>query len=77
MRGKRLWWPALKALVGLAILVAVGWRFAENLRRPELWQRPPRWGWLALAGLFYVAGLAFWAARASASWPRPSMPSLA
>jgi glycosyltransferase 2 family protein len=61
MRGKRLWWPALKALIGLAILVAVGWRFAGDLRRPELWQGPLHPGWLALSGLLYLSGLAFWA----------------
>jgi uncharacterized membrane protein YbhN (UPF0104 family) len=58
MRGKlRRWWPVLKALLCLAILVAIGRQFAADLRRPELYQRPLHLGWLALSGLLYLLGL--------------------
>ena len=62
MRGKlRRWWPLVKALLGLAILVAVGRRFALDLQRPELWERPLRPGWLALSGALYLLGMGLWA----------------
>jgi hypothetical protein len=62
MRGKlRRWWPVLKALLGLAILVAVGRRFALDLQRPELWERPLRPGWLVLSGSLYLLGMGLWA----------------
>jgi hypothetical protein len=58
MSGKlRRWWPAVKALVGLAILAAIGRRFAIDLARPELWQRPIHPGWTALSGLLYLLGI--------------------
>jgi uncharacterized membrane protein YbhN (UPF0104 family) len=49
----RRWWPALKVLLVLAILVMVGRQFARDLGRPELWQRPlhPQW-WLTSAILY-------------------------
>jgi hypothetical protein len=50
-------WPVLKAALGLAILILVGRRFAEDLRRPELWERPLHPGWLVAAGVFYLAGI--------------------
>jgi len=58
---KQVWWPVAKALIALAIVLAVGWRFASILRRPELWERPlnPRYDWLALGGLAYLLGLGF------------------
>jgi uncharacterized membrane protein YbhN (UPF0104 family) len=62
MRGKlRRWWPLVKALLGLAILVAVGRRFALDLQRPELWERPLRPGWLVLSGALYLLGMGLWA----------------
>jgi uncharacterized membrane protein YbhN (UPF0104 family) len=58
MRGKlRRWWPAVKALVGLAILVALGRRFARDLARPELWEQPLQPGWLLPSALFYLAAI--------------------
>src|SRR5262245_65794976 len=58
MRGKlRRWWPAVKALVGLATVVAVGRRFAADLASPELWERPLSPGWLVPAALLYLAAL--------------------
>lgn len=52
-------WPVLKALLTVAILVAIGWRFARDLQNPELWARPLHGGWLALSGGLYILGLAF------------------
>jgi uncharacterized membrane protein YbhN (UPF0104 family) len=58
MPGKlRRWWPAVKALVCLAILAAITRRFAVDLARPELWQRRVHPGWLALSGLLYLLGI--------------------
>jgi uncharacterized membrane protein YbhN (UPF0104 family) len=61
MHGKlRRWWPVVKALLALAILVAIGLRFAADLRSPAsagLWQRSLRPGWLLLSGLLYLAGI--------------------
>ncbi|MFL5240498.1 MAG: lysylphosphatidylglycerol synthase domain-containing protein [Gemmataceae bacterium] len=60
------WWPVLKTLIGLAIIVCVGWQFWKILRQKDLWQIPltslgPS---LVLAGGLYVLGLAcsaiFW-----------------
>jgi uncharacterized membrane protein YbhN (UPF0104 family) len=60
MRGNlRRWWPVLKALFCLAILVLIGRQFAADLRRPELARRSVHLGWLALSGLLYLLGLAF------------------
>jgi hypothetical protein len=56
----RAWWPAVKALFTVAILVAVGRQFARDLgSNPELWQRPFHPGLLAAAAGLYVCGLAF------------------
>lgn len=52
-------WPLLKALLALAILVAIGRQFARDLSRPELWQRPLHFGWLGLSALLYLLGLGF------------------
>jgi uncharacterized membrane protein YbhN (UPF0104 family) len=58
MPGKlRRWWPAVKAIVCLAILAAIARRFAIDLARPELWQRAVHPGWLALSGLLYLLGI--------------------
>lgn len=58
-------WPYLKVALGLAIMVAIGRRFLNDLRgNPDLWKRDFRLGWLALSGFLYIAGLAvcafFW-----------------
>src|SRR4051812_8709559 len=58
MRGKlRLWWPALKAALCLAILFAIGRQLARDLQKPDLWRRPLHPGWLALSGLLYLLGI--------------------
>lgn len=58
------WWPALRAAFVVAVLAAVGWRFASDLRHPGLWERSFRPGWLAVAAVLYLLGLgccpAFW-----------------
>jgi len=46
----------------VAIVGAVGWRFARDLQRPELWERSFHPGWLALSGLLYLLGMSFWTA---------------
>jgi glycosyltransferase 2 family protein len=59
MHGKlRQTWPAIvKAILWLFILFLIGRRFARDLHRPELWQRPLHSGWLLLSGLLYLLGL--------------------
>ena len=52
-------WPVLKVVLATALLLLIGRRFFLDLQRPELWQRPLGVNWLALAGLLYLAGLAF------------------
>lgn len=60
MRGKlRRWWPAVKAVLGLAIVLLIGRRFASDLASAELWARPWQPAWLVLSGLLYLAGLSF------------------
>jgi len=49
----------LKALLALAILVAIGRQFVRDLSRPELWQRQLHPGWLVLSAVLYLLGLAF------------------
>jgi hypothetical protein len=63
----RAWlWPALKGVLVLAVVGAVGWQFASILREPALWAHPlrPHPLWLAVAAGLYLAGLAlpafFW-----------------
>jgi uncharacterized membrane protein YbhN (UPF0104 family) len=51
------WWPVAKLLLGVAILIAIGRRFAEDLQEPGLWQRDFRPGWMALSGLLYLLAL--------------------
>ena len=53
----RRWWPVVKALLGLAILGAVGWRFGQDLARRELYEHPVRWEWLVLAAALYLASM--------------------
>jgi glycosyltransferase 2 family protein len=64
----RRWWPILKAIFTIAILVAIGRRFALDLEIPqkglqrslqELWQSLVRPGWLAAAAALYIVGLGF------------------
>lgn len=55
----RKWWPVWKALLAIAILVAIGRQFARDLSRPELWHRTFHPGWLALSGVLYLVGLGF------------------
>src|SRR5262245_4837877 len=56
--GWRKWWPWLKAVLVLAILLAVGRQFGRDLQRLDLGQRTLRWGWLFAAGAIYLLGLA-------------------
>ena len=48
----------MKALLGLAILGAVGWRFGQDLGRRELYEHAVRWPWLVLAAALYLVGMA-------------------
>jgi glycosyltransferase 2 family protein len=58
MRGAwRKWWPVVKAVLAVAILLAVGRQFARDLGRLDLGQRALRFNWLVLAGVLYVAGI--------------------
>jgi hypothetical protein len=58
----RRWWPVVKWLFGLSVVLAVGWRFSGDLCNPQLWSRPLQFGWLILSGMLYLGGLAFSAA---------------
>jgi uncharacterized membrane protein YbhN (UPF0104 family) len=82
MRAKwRRWWPAVKWLLGLAILVLIGRQFARDLRRPDLWQRPLHLEWLAVAGLLYLLGIGlsavYWRRLLGHLGPRPTLLSAA
>ena len=48
----------MKALLGLVILGAVGWRFGQDLARPELYEQAVRWEWLVLAAGLYLVSMA-------------------
>ena len=52
-------WPLLKALLTIAILIAIGRQFARDLSKPELWQRPLHPGWMVLSAALYLLGLGF------------------
>lgn len=76
MQGKRRpWWPIVKGLIGLAILVFIARRFAQDLSQPELYQEPIALGWLVAAGGLYVLGLgcacAYWGWLMGQLGPRP------
>jgi uncharacterized membrane protein YbhN (UPF0104 family) len=76
MRGKwRRWWPAVKWLLGLTILVLIGRQFARDLQRPDLWQRQLRPGWLVVAGGLYLLGIGcsavYWYRLLGHLGPRP------
>jgi glycosyltransferase 2 family protein len=68
------WWPVGKALLGVAVIVAVGWQFARILNDPTLREQAPdrsplevltgallaaRPGWLLAAAVCYAVGLGF------------------
>src|SRR5437868_8009191 len=64
----RKWWPLLKAVFAIAILVAIGRRFALDLEIPqkglkrsleEFRQSLIHPGWLFISGILYLAGLGF------------------
>lgn len=58
----RRWWPTVKVLLGVVILVLVGRRFALDLRElfvSERWRGTFHVGWAVLSGLLYLGGLFF------------------
>lgn len=56
----RKYWPALKAVLAVAILFFIGRRFKNDLEsNPDLWKLSPRYGWLILAAGLYVLALVF------------------
>jgi uncharacterized membrane protein YbhN (UPF0104 family) len=58
--GLRKLWPAIKVVFTIAVVVAVGRRFALDLQSAEgyhIWQQSPHPAWLALSGLLYICGL--------------------
>jgi uncharacterized membrane protein YbhN (UPF0104 family) len=58
--GLRKLWPAIKVFFTIAVVVAVGRRFALDLQTAEgydLWQHSPHPAWLALSGLLYICAL--------------------
>jgi hypothetical protein len=53
-------WPIIKAVIAIAIVVAIGRQFVLALPSPgEVWQRIVHPGWLAASGVFYIVGLGF------------------
>lgn len=52
-------WTVAKIVLGGAILVAVGWRFHQDLQRPEIANLTFRPGWLVLSGFLYITFLGF------------------
>ncbi len=60
MRGKwRRFWPVVKAILWLGLLVLIGRQFASDLQRPELYQRRLHAGRLLLSGVLYELGQGF------------------
>jgi uncharacterized membrane protein YbhN (UPF0104 family) len=55
----RRWWPALKVVLVVAVLAAVGVQLARDLAKVEWSELEVRPGWLAAAGLLYLAALGF------------------
>ena len=55
---KKIAWRIMKLLFGLAVVAAIGWRFAQDLSREELRAQSLQHGWLLLAGVLYLAALA-------------------
>jgi uncharacterized membrane protein YbhN (UPF0104 family) len=53
----RKFWPLIKWVLTVAILIAIGRRFYHDLRDPKLWEQPLHFGWLAFSGLLYVLAL--------------------
>lgn len=51
------WWPVVKSLLGLAVLVFVGWQLSRDLAKLPPRSAPVGYGWLALSALLYLAGL--------------------
>ena len=71
-------WPLLKALLALAILIAIGQQFVRDLRRPELWLRSLHPSWLLLSAILYLLGLGFSALFGTgclSHWDTPSVPA--
>jgi glycosyltransferase 2 family protein len=58
-RFRRWAWPICKALLAVAILVAVGLQFWRDLRHESLQDLSIRWQWLILSGLLYFIGMSF------------------
>jgi hypothetical protein len=62
--GLRRWWPILKLLLGLTLILVIGRGFVRDLGRLGPDTPPLRLGWLAASGLLYLAGLgcsaAYW-----------------
>jgi glycosyltransferase 2 family protein len=56
---RRLAWPICKALVALAILIAVALQFWRDLHHQDLTNVSLRWQWLVLSGFSYIAGFGF------------------
>jgi uncharacterized membrane protein YbhN (UPF0104 family) len=76
----RKWWPVIKALLAVAILVAIGRQFSRDLQRPELWKRSLRVEWLVLSGLLYLLGLGcsafFWYRLLRMVGQQPAVPAV-
>jgi glycosyltransferase 2 family protein len=83
-RNSTKWLPWAKALITIAILGFIGRQFYRDLSSEsgkELWTRSFGFGWLAISGAVYLAGLAcsltFWCSLLQRLKQRPSIVSAA
>lgn len=71
--------PLIKTAIILAVLGAVGWRFARDFRDPSLWQRRLDPGWLVASGVLYLVGIGcsalFWHRLLGATGQNVSVPA--
>ncbi len=74
----RKWWPWIKAVLAIAILVGIGRQLAPAAN-PAMWHRPVRWQGFVLAGVFYLLGLGcsavFWYRLLRALGQKPAVPA--
>src|ERR1700732_1673637 len=83
-RSSNKWLPWAKALITIAILGFIGRQFYRDLSSEsgkELWTRSFGFGWLAISGAVYLAGLAcsltFWCSLLRRLNQHPSIVSAA
>src|SRR5208282_4118702 len=58
-RLRRWAWPITKAVLALAIIIAVAWQFWRDLHHESLQNLTIQWEWVVLSAFLYVVGLSF------------------